>query len=70
MIDDFIEDVNVIPVLKVFIVVSLFGVNVVLVEVIVFKGVFVGLLKSVVVSVETDTTGVVGFVNFLIVVRA
>lgn len=70
MIDDFIEDVNVIPVLKVFIVVSLFGLNVVLVEVIVFKGVFVGLLKSVVAFVEADTTDVVGLVNSLIVVRS
>lgn len=49
---------------------SLFGVNVVLVEFIVFKGVFVGVLKSVVASVEADTTGVVGLVNSLIVVGA
>lgn len=70
MIDDFTEDVNVIPVLKVFIAVSLFGVNVVLVEFIVFKGVFVGVLKSVVASVEADTTGVVGLVNSLIVFGA
>lgn len=35
-----------------------------------FKGVFVGVLKSVDASVEADTTAVVGLVNSLIVVRA